>query len=78
MTTTTRRTRCTSPPRRHTRACRPDCRPLPGTPDGLCPVCGLDVIYSLGWDRYFHTDGTDNRACWVYISHGLPPNFEVA
>jgi hypothetical protein len=76
-TTPTRHTtRCTSPPRHHTRACRPDRHPLPGETDGACPVCGLEVVYSRSADRFFHTDGTENRECWAHISRGDAPNFE--
>ncbi|MGO9352181.1 MAG: hypothetical protein ACLP3C_15655 [Mycobacterium sp.] len=49
-----------------------DYRLIADDPVLLCPVCGRDVIYHQGLDRYFHTDGTTNVNCWVHITRGLP------
>lgn len=33
----------------------------------LCPSCGKEAHYAASPDRYFHTDGSSNRDCWIRL-----------
>jgi hypothetical protein len=39
-------------------------------PQESCPACGKPSRLVALDDRYFHLDGTDNRACWRAIVRG--------
>ncbi|MEU0977971.1 hypothetical protein [Streptomyces griseus] len=40
------------------------------TTKGLCPACQQPAAYTRELDRYVHTDGSDNRPCWLALSRG--------
>lgn len=37
-----------------------------------CPVCGKPAHFSLDIDRFVHSDGSANRACWISLTSGNP------
>lgn len=36
-----------------------------------CPACGRPSKYSLDLDRFVHSDGSSNRACWISMTSGI-------
>lgn len=38
-----------------------------------CPACSAASSYVREMDRYVHSDGSENRACWLAITRGEAP-----